>query len=312
MSPTRQSIAESLLGDIEWTAPGQGFLRCPGADLHSNQNGKRDCIIHIDGAPNLHCVHTSCAAVIVETSRKLQSEIGKVEHGQAGTMPRRKPTREETEQKRREAEAEILRKRAVASKEKILREYAIEPAELCRQSPTSLVGVHDLDLWRQLLRLFQPEAVVWIGDLRDSGPGHEANFRTVEEWLKLPKCPGPRIVPSAFKPGSYSRGKDSVLDRVFLVLESDKLTLREQCAVIQYVRKYCRLRAMVHSGNKSLHAWFQYPPEVCLKQLEIILPEIGIDPAGFNPSQPFRMPGVRNVKSGRFSDLVFLDVEDDE
>jgi len=34
-----------------------------------------------------------------------------------------------------------------------------------------------------------------------------------------------------------------------------------------------------------------------------------VDSAGFRPTQPFRMPGTIHEKSGRYSDLLFLDAE---
>lgn len=307
---TRQNIAEAVLGEIDWKELDRGYCRCPGADLHSNPDGRRDCRVTIDGAPTVYCTHTSCLSAIEEANRRLRSEIGKAEREPGPALPRRKPTAEELERQRKAVEAERLARNAKAALEGVLRDHAIAPADLWMMSPTSLVGIRDADLWRHLLRIFQPADIVWIGDVLDSGAPHNArNFRTVSEWLTSSTCPGPRIAPAAFKTGSYSRTKEDVEAHRLFVVEHDKLGIREQCALIKYTRQWCRLRAVIFTGNKSLHAWFDVPAPKVLERLRVMLPAWGVDPAGFRPTQPFRMPGTIHEKSGRHSDLLFLDSE---
>ena len=59
----RRSSAEELLGSVDWVDDSKGYVTCPGEDSHTNRNRHRDCLIHIDGAPNIHCVHQSCSAL---------------------------------------------------------------------------------------------------------------------------------------------------------------------------------------------------------------------------------------------------------
>lgn len=307
---TRQAIAESLLGEIDWREPDLGFCRCPGADLHSNRDGRRDCRVTLDGAPTVYCTHTSCHSAIDEANRRLRSEIGKAERESRPVLPRRKPTAEELERQRKAQEADRLARKAKAALDGVLRDNAIQPPGLCRMSPTSLEGIKDADLWRHFLRIFHPDDVVWIGDKIDSGAEHFAtNFRTVAEWLKSESCPGPRIAPATFKAGSYSRTKENVEAHRLFVVEHDKLGIREQCALIKCTRQWCRLRAVIFTGNKSLHAWFDVPAPKALERLRVMLPAWGVDPAGFRPNQPFRMPATIHEKSGRYADLLYLDVE---
>ena len=306
----RQTLAESIVGEIDWEEADRGFCRCPGIDLHSNENGKRDCVVYLDEIPTVFCIHNSCLSSIEEANRRLRSEIGKAEREPGAPLARRKPTAEELERQRKAVEAERLARNAKAALDGVLRDYAIDPADLWRKSPTSLVGIEDADLWRHLLRIFQPEDVVWIGDKTDSGSSHHArHFRAVAEWLKSKSCPGPRIAPATFKAGSYSRGGDNVEAHHLFIVEHDKLGIREQCALIRYTRQWCRLRAVVFTGNKSLHAWFDRPAPEVLEDLLVMLPAWGVDSAGFRPTQPFRMPGTIHEKSGRYSDLLFLDAE---
>lgn len=306
---TRQSVAEAILGRIQWKDTTTGFCRCPGIDLHSNSNGKRDCIVRINGAPTVFCVHSSCLGAIDEANRRLRSEIGKAERTGENPAPY-VPTEAEKarhEQAQRELKiAELAaRKRSV-----ILKRFAIEPRELWEQSPCKMPAdeIPDSELWRLPISLFEPDDIVWIGDLRDSGsPEHQDRFRTAHEWLSGTDHPGPRICPNAFKPGAYSRGNEHVMHRRFLVIESDKLSWKDQCAIINLVRQTCRLRMVLGTGGKSLHAWFDAPPPETLGQLEIILPALGIDEASFRPTQPYRMPMVQHQETGRYSMLAYFD-----
>jgi hypothetical protein len=88
---SRVAIAERILGAIERTATGD-FCKCPGEHLHTNGEAAKDCRVHLDGAPNIFCVHKSCESVVAEINRQLQSEIGKAEKpatpgGDSGETP---------------------------------------------------------------------------------------------------------------------------------------------------------------------------------------------------------------------------------
>ncbi|MBM3847331.1 MAG: hypothetical protein FJ405_13745, partial [Verrucomicrobia bacterium] len=75
----RQQIAAELLGPVDWASETSGFCACPGRDLHTNANGPRDCKIHIDGVPTLHCFHSSCRSAVEQANHELRSRIGKAE-----------------------------------------------------------------------------------------------------------------------------------------------------------------------------------------------------------------------------------------
>jgi hypothetical protein len=77
----RQEIAIEFesLGAIEWDSETHGFLSCPGKHLHTTGNGPRDCEIHLDGVPTLHCFHTSCGGYIDGLSHELRLRIAKAE-----------------------------------------------------------------------------------------------------------------------------------------------------------------------------------------------------------------------------------------
>ena len=77
----RRNSAEELLGSVDWVTDSMGYITCPGKDLHTNLSVERDCRVHIDGAPNIHCVHQSCSALCQSKSTELQRNIGRAEKG---------------------------------------------------------------------------------------------------------------------------------------------------------------------------------------------------------------------------------------
>jgi hypothetical protein len=77
---TRRNIAVELLGAIHWSAETRGYCTCPAQHLHTAGNGARDCEVHLDGAPTIHCFHNSCRGICDAVNRELRSRIGKVEY----------------------------------------------------------------------------------------------------------------------------------------------------------------------------------------------------------------------------------------
>jgi P4 family phage/plasmid primase-like protien len=75
----RRRIAVELVGQIEWTSDTRGYCTCPGQHLHTTSDGARDCEIHLDGVPTIHCFHNSCAETWDDLNHKLRSRIGKAE-----------------------------------------------------------------------------------------------------------------------------------------------------------------------------------------------------------------------------------------
>lgn len=157
---------------------------------------------------------------------------------------------------------------------------------------------------------FRRTDVVWIGGLQDSGrPESAGNFKTVEEWLKCNRAPGQFICPANFKNNSIARSNANIVDRRFLVVESDVLNKNEVGAVFRFLME-CGLIlvAVVDTAGKSLHGWFDYPScESALDELKLILPALKCDPKLFTASQPVRLPGA--VRDGKFQRLIYSRTE---
>jgi hypothetical protein len=76
----RQRIAFELLGEVDWQSETSGFVICPGKHLHTSGDSDRDCELHLDNVPTLHCFHNSCRGILNGVNRELRSRIGKAEY----------------------------------------------------------------------------------------------------------------------------------------------------------------------------------------------------------------------------------------
>jgi len=310
------SIAESMFGPIEWLDADTGYCRCPGEQLHTHSTGKCDCEVFIRGVPTLHCFHASCSGTIAEANHKLRSAVGKAKH--AGSIDARwKPSPADIARRRVKEGADKLKVRAKASLSHILRHFPVYLPDLWEASPVRLDG----DLrheWQLHLQLFSPDDVVWIGDKYDSASQTAAewkkvkaarHFRPVSEWLKEPVASDNFISPAVWKPGSTSRCNEAVIQRKFLVIESDSRTRDEMLSIVAWCQQFMLLRAIVDTGGKSLHGWFDFPDEPNLEELKLILPRLGCDPALFKPAQPCRLPGVWRTERSKLQHLIYLDLQ---
>jgi hypothetical protein len=272
----------------------RGLITCPGKSLHTAANADADCKLfhNDDGSVRLYCHHKSCLKVIDDTNRRLAAI-----HKRRNRKRRRKsiPGLEDRERLTKQASCELLNKFAWPYREIIAAsDDAInEPVE---------------QHYYQIFGLFDDHDIVWCGrDVWDTGrPGHVWRFRSVREWLAETSCPGQFIAPSTFKPGTYSRAAANVLRRKFLVVESDTLGRDEIGAVFRWLHFAVglRLRAIIDTAGKSLHAWFDYPDPRVFSGLEQWLPGFGCDPAMFNPAQPCRLPGA--LRDGDYQKLIFI------
>ncbi|HZM06005.1 MAG TPA: hypothetical protein VFC44_23635 [Candidatus Saccharimonadales bacterium] len=323
--PDLQALAESILGAIAWQDGTTGFCRCPGESQHTHPTHKGDCRVNLDGAPTIFCFHTSCTTDIEQVNKTLRSAAGKATRGSNSAFKRREPTPEEKQRQRQGMLCEQLKARAVASLPEILKAFEIGPADFWEMSPFRLLD-DAADDWRLLLQLFKPDDVLWIGGKFDSCADHASetkkescrrHFRPVADWLKGRQAPEQFTCPNVFKSGTHSRCNDAVRQRRYLVVESDLLAKAEMSAVINWCSQFMRLRAIVDTGGKSLHGWFDAPPPEIEAELKIILPNLGrraeakptLDPALFKVAQPCRLPGAWREPGKIRQALLYLDME---
>lgn len=185
------------------------------------------------------------------------------------------------------------------------------PAEIRAASP-SPIPENPTEQAMAVIQLFRPRDVVWIGDHTDSGQQrHARNFKTASQWLRKGILIGPRICPAAFIPGTIVRARRTVRHWRFLVVESDSLTKPEQGAVFRWLTYTChfRLRAVIDTGGRSLHGWFDLPPKTALALVPRLFPLLHADPALLNPAQPCRLPGWPRDDTGKLPSLIYLQAD---
>jgi len=325
VSLTAQRVAEEVLGRIDWESPDRGSCTCPGAALHSSRTGKGHCTIFLDGSPTVHCFHSSCTESVQRANFQIRSALGKARCSEKPYVPTIAEQLARAQRRREKNKAEQLIAKAEASLPMIVEQFSGSTADLWENSPERLLDGPEDD-WRGLLHIFPPGSVVWIGDTHDSAGEDKPDwikakarehFRSVEDWLDCNQPPkGPFICPATFVKGSASRCKANVAGTPFLVVESDVLTHEEATAVIFWLKDKYHLRAVIDTAGKSLHAWFDRPPEEDMPDLKIILQNLGCDPAMFSASQAVRLAGVPRYgkdKGGTFymghQSLLYLDYE---
>lgn len=303
------AIAENVLGPIDWRDSQTGYCRCPGKDCHTTRDGRRDAIVHLDGAPTISCFHQHCQAAVQQANGALRQAL------RGGSFKPPTLYHIQRQQARKDKQAQI-RREAQESLAGILADFEWAPVDMFDGSPVTLSDDPREDWWMLLSHLFTPEAVVWIGDVRDSCPDEapenrkaecRRHFRPVAEWLTETEAPGQFTCPSVFKNSIHSRSNANVLAARFLVVESDTLAKEQIGAVFNWLSQFLPLRAIVDTAGKSLHGWFERPPPEHERELRVILPEMGCDPALFKLSQPCRLPGAERGAS--YQRLLYLSKE---
>lgn len=220
-------------------------------------------------------------------------------------------------------QASDLRRRAKELKEEIIARYAWDPVDIWEESPTRFDHpVNEEESRIFLATLFEPDDVVWVGDIYDSNrPGSERHFRTLEELLAADQLLGPRTCTATFRAGEHCRRNDRTLSVPYIVIEADNaigrtpVTAKEKdlnraanAALIRWCREGLGmdLAAIVDTGHKSLHGWFKRPSRQCIEELTEIAPVLGMDTLLAMPTQPVRLPGFIHEKSQRKSRLLWL------
>ncbi len=173
-----------------------------------------------------------------------------------------------------------------------------------------------------LLSLFAADDILWLGNQFDSGkPRHSCHFRRRDEWLKAKTLP-PRIAAGTFREGSISRCSSSLLSTPFIVIESDDLIgekplnaaekeeNKAKCAALFAFladQFQLNLRAVVDTGNRSLHGWFDRPSHAAVSALVDLANALAIDaPVITEAQRPLRLPGCLHDATSLSSHLCYL------
>ena len=318
------SIAQQLLGPIDWQTEISGFCKCPGEHLHTQPNGPKDCRVNIDGAPTIHCFHANCAEPVSVANLHLRQKLssspwqitlpggrilrsGDILHTSGEIIPkvaRSIAAADDSE----ELVLETLRIKAQQFKPKMLQSFRWPMEQILKDSPLQVAERDPEDQFRAWLKIWPANSTVWIGDVYSSGsPDHATHFRSVADWYQIGPVMGNFTCGSAFRPGTYSRTNDNIAAHRFLVVESDTLTRDQVGAVFAYLNRRLRYRlhCIIDTAGKSLHGWFDAPANNLLEsRLKVGLQVLGCDPKVFTYSQPVRVPGA--WRDGKLQRLIWL------
>jgi len=242
----------------------------------------------------------------------------------ASTFDRERRRREWARQRAREQEREQLRHTAQGSLRKLLERHRWDRAEVWEESPQRLDDpAMILDPRHFLATLYPPEEVLWTGAVHQSGPEHARRWRTCAEWQAAGANElGPMVTPALWLPGTVSRAAAQVRETPYVVVDFDGIGgvkpktpeereahVADSLAQIRWLREVLdwRLAAIIATGGKGLHAWFEQPGPEELESLRGAAPVLGID-AGLigRPEHPCRLPGQKHEGTGKLSELLWL------
>lgn len=288
---------EDILGPVHWVREGKGFITCPGEELHTSPTKGKDCIIYMDKVPTVFCLHQQCKAVVRETNVALRAAL----RGEGWTSKELTPEQKKAYWERQELERKA--RRLARHKDEVLAKYAWPVSD---STPIP-------DPWPQFLTLWPEADIMWCGQPHHSGQfTHADHFRRMEIWRSHSIPPHHFVCGSAFRPGTYSRTKDSVAERRFIIIECDDLATdphvnkAQSGAVLNFIRQRgWTLRAVIDSGNKSIHGWFDYPGPAEEQWATHVLPALHVDTATLRPTQPVRAPGIER-ENGNPQNLLWI------
>lgn len=242
--------------------------------------------------------------------------------------PRRNPEearrwkQKHDERRRREHTQARITETARKQRADLVTNYRWHPADLWEDSPTRPNDAAD-DPRIFLASLFPPSAIVWTGKVFDSGERYRNRWRSVCDWFDSPlEELGPMTTPATWKPETVSRSQGAIASAPFVVLDFDgqegrkpatapelERHLSESLALVRWLkdRLRWRLAAILSTGGKSIHAWFEDPGPACLESLRPTFAPFGIDGGLIgHPEHPCRLPGQIHSATGKRSRVLWL------
>lgn len=216
-----------------------------------------------------------------------------------------------------------LRRTAKTYRSKIISRWGWSEADVWDDSPQRIdCETVRFGPQRFLTSLYPDDAIVWTGDVTESGRSiHAVRWKSAADWHQAQRV-GPMTTPAIWKAGSISRSAENVQSAPYVVVDFDGFDgkkpqtaveiaahIRNSLAIIRWFREglHWDLAAILFTGSVSLHAWFRSPPPAILKTLESTASALGVD-AGLlgHPEHPCRLPGQRHAKTGSQSMVLWL------
>jgi hypothetical protein len=230
-------------------------------------------------------------------------------------------------ERQRKHQARCLEDSVQMYRREIIRRHAWTPPDVWDDSPQRIdCDLVESDPAHFLATLYQPQDLLWTGEVHHSGSDHHSNrWRSCRDWQTTADVSiGPMTTPAVWQPGIHSRAAGHVLTAPYTVLDFDGFDgikpateeeldrhLLDSLGLIRWLREGMgwHLAAILWTGGKSLHAWFRTPPPEALASLLPVAQSLGMD-AGLigRPEHPCRLPGQRHSGTGQVSRVLWLDL----
>jgi len=202
-----------------------------------------------------------------------------------------------------------------------------DAADLWEASPVRLWDEPKGDMVLLFETLYDPTELIWIGERFDDGILGKT-IRTATNWITYFQNGGktsPYIIlnpltgtatPTKSGDKTTLRGDGNVTAYRYCVCEFDTLSREDQILFWSAVK--LPIVALIDSGGKSIHAWFdvqklakvetaeQWQAEIKLRLYDRILTPLGVDGACSNPARLSRLPGHYRSEKGAYQRLLWL------
>ncbi|MBP7340828.1 MAG: hypothetical protein PHE11_05145 [Candidatus Omnitrophica bacterium] len=218
----------------------------------------------------------------------------------------------------------IIRNGAAVFNQIIAQGKYSEEAELTANSPIA-IPENPKDQQRLFFETtFAQDEFVFCGDRLQ--PGTDKTILPSCEWAMVGSS-GPFVIVNGFtgrpaptKSGDKQtfRGDHCIKSFKHCLVEFDNKSIEDQVRFWSAIR--LPIKAVIHTGNKSLHAWVdvssqnitnveQWEKTIKIDLYEARLKPLGVDMACSNPSRLSRLPGVFRADKNQWQRLLWLSKE---
>lgn len=308
MNPSFTPVLDTLFGDtLDWDEnnPEVAYIPCPGRDKHTHRNGRKDCRVYLDGTPHVYCVHQSCEEATRELTENIRGALRAAGWEAPKATPEAKAKARAKDNNRRTYE------RVKANRDFVFEEFSWN---LTQHANVSEIMTDAYHLFLQ--EMFEPNDILWCGQPWHVGDKHKDKFQRMSDRLKLPPIPRQEFIcANPILPDAHVRNFSNLAARKYFIIEGDTCAEgaalnKLRCgAIFRYamrMKPQLKLRAVVDSGNKSLHGWFEWAGEEVHNWCRAVLPALGADAATMRLSQPVRCPGALRNDTRKEQRLLWI------
>jgi hypothetical protein len=284
----------------DWQSETLAWVQCPGAELHTSPNGRKDCRVTInDGkVPTVFCCHNSCRAAVEEMNYDMRSAIGKLKSSKAtGNHVRRGLAPSPSG-----INSQHASKKPVIDKQ--AKEVPLAPLEL----PQPLADGQALH-FATCFRDNELAAVVFGAG--EFGKVMSKGVTITPQPLEDDHNNGTYVRVNPMKPDGA--GDADVTAWRHCLIECDKASLELQWAAI--VASRLPVSVVVYSGGRSVHAWVRVDASTAEEYRERArtaaqameaFEGIKVDRATLNPSRLARLAG--RMRGDKCQDLLAVNI----